>query len=301
MTQVELTQALNDALAKVTEWIEGLVRSLPEITVAVLVLVVFSLLARALRGVVRGLMGRVTQSRSLRDLAATTAYVAVWGMGLFLALGVLDLDRTVTSLLAGVGILGLALGFAFQDIAANFVSGILLNLRRPFVDGDLIETNDFLGHVERIDLRATQLRTLEGQLVLVPNKSVFGNPIVNYSAGGSRRMDLRCGVTYAQDLEEARTIALDAMKDVVGRRPDREPELFYEEFGESSINFVLRVWLEDPEQLSFLHARSDALIRLKRAFDAHDVPIPFPIVTLDFSDSGTRLLDEPLSALRSAS
>ena len=298
---MELNQALNDAVTKVTEWIEGLVRSLPEIVAAVLVLFLFSLLARGLRSIVRGVAGRVTQSGSLRDLAGTGAYVAVWGLGLFLALGVLDLDRTVTSLLAGVGIVGLALGFAFQDIAANFVSGILLNIRRPFVDGDLIETNDFFGHVERIDLRATQIRTLEGQLVLVPNKSVFGNPIVNFSAGGSRRMDLRCGVTYGEDLEKARSVALTAMQDVVGRRSDRDPELFYEEFGGSSINFVLRIWLEDPEQMTFLRARSDALIRLKKAFDAHDVSIPFPIVTLDFSDSGTRLLDEPLATLRSAS
>ena len=301
MTQMELSQALNDAVAKVAEWVEGLVRSLPEIVAAVLVLVVFWLLGRGLRGLVRAFMARVTQSGSLRDLAAAAAYIVVLGLGMFLALGVLDLDRTVTSLLAGVGIVGLALGFAFQDIAANFVSGILLNIRRPFTDGDLIETNDFLGHVERIDLRATQIRTLEGQLVLIPNKSVFGNPIINFSAGSSRRMDLRCGVNYGEDLEKARSVALTAMQDVVGRRLDRDPELFYEEFGGSSINFVLRVWLQDPEQRTFLQARSDALIRLKKAFDDHDVSIPFPIITLDFSDSGTRLLDEPLAALRNAS
>lgn len=298
---MELTQALNDAVAKVTEWIEALVRSLPEIVAAAVILLFFAVLARAVRGVVRRITGRITPHPSLKDLAATTASVAVWALGIMLALGILELDRTVTSLLAGVGIIGIALGFAFQDIAANFVAGILLNIRRPFTDGDLVETNGFFGHVERIDLRATRVRTLEGQLVLIPNKSVFGNPITNYAAGPQRRMDLRCGVTYGEDLEKARSVALAAMEDVANRRTDREPELFYEEFADSSINFVLRLWLRDSEQRTFLEARSDAVIRLKKAFDANDVTIPFPIMTLDFSDSGTRLLDEPLSTLREAS
>ena len=298
---MELTQALNDAFDKVTEWAEALVRSLPEIVAAILILVAFALVARGLRGLVRRLTGRITQHASLRNLAGTATYLAVLTLGVVLALGILELDRTVTSLLAGLGIVGIALGFAFQDIAANFVAGILLNIRRPFTDGDLIETNGFFGHVERIDLRATRIRTLQGQLVLIPNESVFGNPITNFSMAAERRMDLRCGVTYAEDLERARAVALAAMEGVAGRSVDREPELFYEEFGDSSINFVLRVWLGDTAERTFLEARSDAVIRLKKAFDANDVAIPFPIVTLDFSDSGTRLLDEPLSALRAAS
>ena len=298
---MELTQALNDAVAKVTEWVEALVRSLPEIAAATLIVVVFAVLARVVRGLVRQVTGHIIHHASLQNLAATSAYIGVWTLGLVLALGVLELDRTVTSVLAGVGIVGIALGFAFQDIAANFVSGILLNIRRPFTEGDLVETNGFFGHIERIDLRATRLRTLEGQLVLIPNKSVFGEPITNYSAGSARRMDLRCGVTYGEDLEKACSIALEAMEGVVGSRTDREAELFYEEFGGSSINFVLRLWLEDSSQITYLRARSDAVIRLKKAFDANDVSIPFPIMTLDFSDSGTRLLDEPLSSLRQVS
>lgn len=294
---MDLNQALQDAMAKVVEWIEALVQNLPEIVSAVLIIVVFSLLARAVRRIVTRLMDRVTDHGPVRSLTGKAAYLGVWALGLFFALGVLELDQAVVSLLAGLGILGLALGFAFQDIAENFIAGILMTIRRPFTDGDLVETNGFMGRVEDIDLRATHLRTAQGQLVRIPNGSVYGNPLTNYTDGPDRRMDLACGVSYGDDLEKARSVALEAMKGVEGRDPEREPELFYEEFGGSSINFVARVWLSDSEQRTFLAARSDAVIRLKKAFDENDVGIPFPIMTLDFSDAGTRLLDEPLQSL----
>lgn len=294
---MDLNQAVRDALAKVTGWIEGLVQSLPEIVSAILLIVLFSYLARVVRNVVRRLMGRVTDHGPVKSLLGNGAYVALWALGLFLALGVLQLDQAVTSLLAGVGILGLALGFAFQDIAQNFMAGILMALRRPFTDGDLVETSGHFGIVEDVDLRGTLIRTPQGQLVQIPNGEVYGGAIVNYTESGSRRLDLQCGVSYGDDLEKARSVALAAMEELEGRDPERDPELFYEEFGGSSINFVLRVWLDGAQQSTFVRARSDAVIRLKKAFDEHDVGIPFPIVTLDFSNAGTRRLDEPLQML----
>ncbi|MDX1493689.1 MAG: mechanosensitive ion channel [Longimicrobiales bacterium] len=297
---MDLNQALQDALAKVTEWIEALVQNIPEIISAIIIVVLFSFLAKTLRNVVKRLMDRVTDHGPVKSLMGKAAYIAVWALGLFLALGVLELDQAVTSLLAGLGILGLALGFAFQDIAQNFIAGILMTIRRPFTDGDLVETNGFFGKVEDIDLRATQIRTPQGQLVRIPNGSVYGNPLTNYTDSPTRRMDLACGVSYGDDLEKARSVALEAMQGVQHRDRNREPEFFYEEFGGSSINFVLRLWLEDSQQGTFLAARSDAVIRLKKAFDENDVGIPFPIMTLDFSEAGTRLLDEPLRALTEA-
>lgn len=295
---MDLNQAFQDAIAKVTEWIEALVQNIPEIISAIVIVAAFSLLARVVRNLIGRLMDQLTDHGPVKNLMGTVAYVAVWALGIFLALGVLELDQAVTSLLAGLGIVGLALGFAFQDIAQNFISGILMTIRRPFTDGDLIETNGFFGRVETIDLRATQIRTLQGQLVRVPNGSVYGNPLTNYTESEDRRMDLSCGVSYGADLGRVRSVALDAMTNVERRNPSRDPEFFYEEFGGSSINFVVRVWLENAEQSTYLAARSDAVIRLKKAFDDNDIGIPFPITTLDFSQAGTRLLDEPLKVLQ---
>ncbi|HKK93089.1 MAG TPA: mechanosensitive ion channel family protein [Longimicrobiales bacterium] len=297
----DLTASAQAALGKVTGWVEALVASLPEIIAAVVVLVLFAFLARAARAGTNRLMRRATDHGPLRGLTSNATYVAVLGTGVFVALGVLQLDTVLTSALAGVGIVGLALGFAFQDIAQNFVSGILITLRRPFTDGDLVETNGFRGRVEGVDLRATRIRSLQGQLVRIPNGSVYGNPIVNFDQGSSRRVDLSCGTSYGDDLEKARRVALDAMKDVEGRDPNRDPEFYYKEFGGSSIDFVVRFWLRGTDQGTYLTAQSDAIMKLKAAFDENDVGIPFPITTLDFSDAGTRRLDEPLRLLRSES
>lgn len=295
---MDFNQALQDAVAKVTEWMEALVLNIPEIISAVVIIVVFSLLARTARNLVRRIVDRTTDHGPVKSLLAKAAYLAVWALGVFLALGVLELDQAVTSLLAGLGILGLALGFAFQDIAENFIAGILMTVRRPFTDGDLIETNGFFGRVEDIDLRATHVRTPQGQLVRIPNGSVYGNALTNYTDSKKRRMDLACGVSYGDDLEKSRTVALDAMKEVAHRDTSRDPEFFYEEFGGSSINFKVRVWLEDAEQKTFLAARSDAVMKLKKAFDENDIGIPFPIMTLDFSEAGTRRLDDTLEFLK---
>ena len=216
--------------------------------------------------------------------------------GLFVALGILELDKTVTSLIAGAGILTLVAGLAFQDLAANFIAGILLQLRHPFRRGQLVKTNDFYGTVEHINLRATVIRTLTGQLVFVPNKDVFQSPLQNFSSEGRRRVDVPVGIWYGDDLARAERIAIAAVEEVPGRDPSRPVELFYEGFGDSSIDFMVRFWIPfDNREPDYLAARSEAVKRIKSAFDAQGVTIPFPIRTLDFSKIGGRMLHQELA------
>ena len=116
--------------------------------------------------------------------------------------------------------------------------------------------------------------------MLIPNKQVFENPIMNYTIRGTRRVDITLGVSYADDLEKAKRVAMEAVAAVPDRLPDREVELFYEEFAESSVDFTVRFWLPFEGQKDYLAARSDAIIRIKRAFDANGITIPFPTRTL---------------------
>ena len=122
-----------------------------------------------------------------------------------LYLSILQLDKAVTSILAGAGIIGLALAFAFQDIAANFISGIFISFRKPIKLGDVVKINDYMGKVEQINLRDTIILTFQGQMVIIPNKDVFQSPIENYSLLGRRRLDLVVGVSYGDDLEKVKT------------------------------------------------------------------------------------------------
>ena len=287
---LDVTDAASGLWIKLVGWYEGFIELLPNLFVAVLIVVAAAFLARLARRVVTALLHRVTehapQARNVVDLLGTLAYVAVLAIGTFLALRVIGLDGIVTTLLAGAGIVGLALGFAFQDIAANFIAGILMAIRNPFVVGEIIKSNDFTGTVQEISLRSTVIDTFTGQKVIIPNSKVFGDPIVNYSARRSRRVDLTCGVGYGDDLAHAQEVALDAVKRLDVVQSDKPVQLYYNEFGDSSINFTLRFWVAFSKQTDFLEAQSEAIKAIKAAFDANGVTIPFPIRTLDFDPNG---------------
>lgn len=202
------------------------------------------------------------------------------------------LDTAVTSLLAGAGIAGIALAFAFQDVAANFMSGIFLSLRRPIRVGDIVQVKEYMGKVHHITLRDTVIHTFRGQTVIIPNKEIFQNPIENYSLLGRRRMDLTIGVSYGEDLEKVRAVVLDAVKALPGISASEESTVFFKEFADSSINFSVRIWLDTPEQIPYLHLQSETIINIKKAFDKNNIVIPFPIRTLDFGIKGGQTLSE---------
>lgn len=283
---VEMAEATATVWTKVTGWIETAIAMLPNFVVALLVVLVFVLIAKIVRRIMGRVLATVVQNPQVARLLQTVVYVSIVTIGVFVALSVLNLDDAVTSLLAGVGILGLALGFAFQDIAANFVSGILLAIRRPFQEGDLIDSGGITGTVQEVNLRSTIIRQFDGQIVYVPNKDVFGGAIRNLYGSGDRRVDILCGVSYNDDLDKAKRVALAAMKQVPNRDESHEPAFFYTGFGGSSIDFVVNFWTKNSgDHGAFLQAQSDAIIALKKAFDEAGVDIPFPIRTLDAGDS----------------
>jgi small conductance mechanosensitive channel len=291
---MQVQDAFNELIEKVMGWLAGFILLLPNLAVAALVAVGFGVLSRIVRSAVMAAMSRMTSHPSIKDLLGTVAGFAVLVTGIFVALGIVGLDKTVTSLLAGVGIVGLALGFAFQDIASNFMSGIILMMRQPFTHDDLIETNGTIGLVKRIDLRTTVLHTLDGKVVVVPNSQVANSVLVNYTVSGRRRVDLGVGVSYGDDLETVRRVTIEAVEGLGERDPNEAVTLFYEGFGSSSIDFVVRFWIASSRQPDYMAARSEAIIAIKKAFDAQDITIPFPIRTLDFGEVGGDRLDEVL-------
>ncbi|WP_349354616.1 mechanosensitive ion channel family protein [Gracilimonas sp. BCB1] len=267
------------------------IEMLPNLAVALLVVIVFYAIAKGIRKFVGKVLSKVTTNKTVTGLAQTVLGVLVIGIGVFIALSILNLDGMVTSLLAGAGIIGLALGFAFQDIASNFISGVLLSVRHPFGIGDIIETNDLFGTVEKLNLRNTVIRTPQGQIIYVPNKVVYENPFINYTKNGERRIDLACGVSYGDDLEKARKIAIEAIEKLDMRDTSRDVELYFDEFGGSSVNFKIRFWIAFDKLPQYWGAQSEAIIALKKAFDENDIMIPYPIRTLDFGIRGGEKLN----------
>ncbi len=289
---MDFEKAFNLVRQKLAIWVQDFIRMLPNLALAVFVLVVGFYLATLARKIAKKTIRRFSVGAVLADLFSTFVYIFSVGITLFIVLQILKLDDAVTSLLAGAGIAGLALAFAFQDIAANFMSGILLIMRKPLRVGDIVAIKGYMGKVEHINLRDTVIATFQGQMVIMPNKDIVQNPIDNYSLLGKRRMDLTVGVSYAEDLQRVKQVTLNAVADIKGISKTNETTFFYEAFADSSINFTIRIWTSSVHQPDFLALRSEAIMCIKKAYDEEGISIPFPIRTLDFAAKGGQSLSE---------
>tara|TARA_B100001971_G_scaffold215190_1_gene259600 strand:+ start:25036 stop:25923 length:888 start_codon:yes stop_codon:yes gene_type:complete len=280
-------ETISILMKKLDGWAEGLIKIIPNFIAALVVLIIFVLLAKITKNIVSKVSNRLLKnSRALKNLLTSISFIFVLLIGLFISLEILNLEKTVTSLLAGAGVIGLALGFAFQEIASNFVSGILIALREPYKVGDIVQLEDYFGEVNAINLRTTNIRTFDGLEVLIPNKYLFTKPFINFTTTPERRLDIKVGVSYGDDLSKVEGIITDALADLEDRIEGKEIEVFYDEFGSSSINLTTRVWVNYPKNQAFLKAKHKAIICIKKAFDENGITIPFPIRTLDFDIKG---------------
>jgi small-conductance mechanosensitive channel len=250
------------------------------IAIAVAAFVVIVIVAKYASAGVQKFGERVSHSPAIGNLFATLLRVIAFVVALFVALRVLQLDGVAFSLLAGAGVVGIVIGFALQDIAANFISGIILAIQRPFRVGHLIETNDVYGIVRRINLRSTEVRTLDGQLVHIPNKNVLLNVVVDYNYIPFRRVDLDIGVSYGSDLAKVQKITCKTVQSLELCDKERPVELFFREFGNSAIIFEVRFWTAFENEVDFLEARSQAVMAIQKAYQKHAIEIPYPITTV---------------------
>ncbi len=289
------SKAWNLVSGKLMQWYEGLLTNLPNLLLAGLIIFVFVFVSKGVRRAGHRVMQRsLRNNMALSSLFSTLLQFGVILLGVFVALGVLNLDKTVTSLLAGAGVLGIALGFAFQDIAANLISGVVIAIKEPFKIGNIIEVDGIFGEVKNIDLRTTLIETFQGIEIFVPNKFMFEKPLHNFSGVPKRRLDIEVGVSYGDDLEKVEKVLYECLEELEGRVEEKPLEIFYKEFGSSSINCDVRIWVHYPKNLNYLKVRHAAVKAIKKAFDANDITIPFPIRTLDFGIKGGENLRTPL-------
>ena len=289
-------QPLRDELK---DWWAALLEILPNLMLAILVALVGWVLTRVLKKYFDKLSRRLVKDRKLAKLISSILTIlVVVGFGL-LVLSVLNLSGMVDKIVAAGGVAGLAFGLAFQDPLLNFFSGVILTVRNLFEVDDLIEVDGYMGVVQEITLRHTAIRTLQGQDVMIPNKIVSQSPLKNYDKLGMRRVDIACGVSYGDDLAKVKEVTIQAIKDKVAHDEGRGVQLFFNEFGGSSVNYTLRFWLDNRKtgQPDFLQAQSDAIMAIMSAYDANDIMIPFPIRTLDFGIKGGEKLSEMLGGL----
>lgn len=280
----QMTASVKTSWEKITDklsgWVEDIVLNLPNFILAALIFVLFYWLSRKVKQLVGRLLQNAIRQTSVRDLIANFASIVVLGIGFLMALNVLNLNEVLTSLLAGAGVAGLAIGLALQGTLANTFSGIFLAVRDVISVGDWVDTNGYSGEVISIDLRNTQIKEGDNNIVVIPNQMILDNPFKNYGLTKRIRTTIDCGVGYESDLEKVREVAIEAMKELFPPEPNENIEFHYLAFGGSSIDFQLRVWVNSQQALTAFEAKSKAIVALKKAFDAHDINIPFPIRTV---------------------
>ncbi|GGW89501.1 mechanosensitive ion channel family protein [Alteromonas halophila] len=296
---------LNEVYALISDkletWLETGIKHLPNLVVAFLIAIIFGIAAKLVGHAVRRVMRRTFESTQIADLLTSFIKITIVIAGIFIALDFVGLRGTVTSLLAGAGIVGLAIGFAFQDMTENLIAGIAMGIRKPFQIGDVIEAEGVFGKVESINLRNTLVETFFGQREIIPNKILFRNILTNYSALGKRRIEVPVGISYADDPAKAADVITEAIneKDYVINKDDTS--VFAAGFGDSSVNLLVWFWIDYPGQQGFMSARHDAVLTVKKVLEENDILIPFPIRTLDFAAKGGEKLDTMLSTLKGSS
>lgn len=250
---------------------------MPKLVVAIVVFLVSLVLARlAARAVVRVAAPRKVDEEIKRLLGRLTT-VAIIVIGTVVALDQVDFD--VTGFIAGLGLVGFTLGFAFQDIAKNFMAGILLLIQQPFDIGDAIEVSDYAGTVTDIDIRATTMKAWDGQQVILPNAEVYTSPITNYSKYPARRIILALGLGYEEDITRAQEVFLKVISHIEDVLHDPAPGVYCRSLGSSAVEVEAYFWV-DQTRSNLLEVTSRAVQSLKEEAAREGINLPYPIQTV---------------------
>lgn len=271
---VEVDTRLQTVWDQLLDHLVDLAAYTPLILVAAIVLLIFWWLAW-LVGRREKLFSRVTSNRFLQDLLRQSARTAVFLVGVLLALEILQVTALVGAVLGAAGVAGIALGFAFKDMAENYVASILLSLRHPFAPGDHVVVGSHEGKVIRLTSRATILITLDGNHLRIPNADVFKGTILNYTTNPRRRFSFNVGVGVQEGLTRARQTALAVLDEMDGVIAEPEPMVLIEQLGDSTVNLVCRGWV-DQREADFYKVRSEAIRLVKERFDEEGITMPEP-------------------------
>ena len=257
-----------------------------EVIQAAVVFVAAIAVAVLLRRLLVRALDRGDADRHVGRLAGRFLGLVVVVVGAIYALSAVGVR--IGPLLGAVGIGGVALAFAAQDILQNLVAGILLQIRRPFRVGDQIGSGEFEGTVDDVNLRTVELTTYDGLTVYLPNAEVLRAPIVNYTRTPSSRTSLTVGVAYDTDLSRAQAVLHEGCRSAAGVQEQPPVEVWVEEFAESSINVAVRYW-HAADIASRWRVRSAVAMSIKAALDDAGIRIPFPQRTLWFGPGETAL------------
>lgn len=261
---------MEEFLSKLTEY--GITAELgTNILKAIAILVIGRILVGILTSLVRKILARNQTDVTLAKFLVSLTKIALMTFVIVAAISALGVETT--SFVAIIGAAGLAIGFALQSSLANFASGVMLIIFRPFKAGDFVEAGGTSGSVEAVQIFSTVLKTPDNKMVIVPNGKVTGDSITNYSTMDKRRVDLIFGIGYDDDIKKAKAILEQILAGDDRILKDPAPTVAVLELADSSINFVVRPWVKTAD---YWGVHFDVTEKVKLTFDEAGISIPFP-------------------------
>ena len=274
---------IDTVIKSINELIADFIKLIPGFIAAGIVLLVTRYVDKWSQNLSSRVAARTFKSKSLQILFIQACSFSTWIIGLFLASVLAFPGLTLGHIVTTLGLSSVAIGFAFQDIFKNFLAGILLLAQEPFSIGDEIIVDGYQGFVEQINIRTTTLRTYQGEKVLIPNANIFTSSVQIKTAYAKRRTDLAVGVDYNTPLATAQEMLKTIACSMEGILTSPEPEIDLVNFGDSSIDFVVRYWTL-PQQKVVRQVQTKMILAIKDAFDEASISIPYPIRTLYYYD-----------------
>jgi len=255
-----------------TLW-EVLVSFFLDVLIALVIFVIALYLARILSSIVRKMLDHRKIPLGVVQLFSQLTYWTVIVTGVILAL---QRFFNVIPFVAGLGIVGLTVGLALQDVMKNFVAGLIILIQQPFLVGETIGVRGFDGTITAIDLRSTEMRASDGRLVILPNADVLANPIINYTRTSQRQADISINLPLNCNPDTVKQILLDAGRDIEGFLYKPEPAVVFSNMTDSAIQANLSFWV-DVKKNDLARVREAILFKVKSAFSEEGIEIPHPV------------------------
>ncbi len=255
-----------------TLW-EILVSFFLNVLIALVIFVIALYLARILSSIVRKMLDHRKIPLGVVQLFSQLTYWTVIVAGVILAL---QRFFNVIPFVAGLGIVGLTVGLALQDVMKNFVAGLMILIQRPFLVGETIGVRGFDGTITAIDLRSTEMRASDGRVVILPNADVLANPIINYSRTSQRQAELSLSLPLTSDPETVKKILMDAGRDIEGFLYKPEPSVVFVNLTDSAMQVNINFWV-DVKKNDVSRVKEAVLFKIKSAFSEEGIEIPHPV------------------------
>lgn len=270
-----LARRLRPALTRLQRGAFDIVEALPLALAGLAIFALFLVAGRLVTHWERP-YGWVTRNNFARDLLRQAVRAGFALAGIIVGLEVLEATALVAAVAGAAGLLALALGFAFRDLAENYIASVLLSLRQPFLPKDLVLIEGHEGHVVRLTSRATILMTLAGNHVRIPNSTVFKSVIVNYSRNPMRRFDFTIGVAPDTDITRALRLGIESLRQMPRTPDEPPPQGWVDAIGDSNVLLHFFGWA-DQRKVEWAKVRGEAIRIVKEAFDAAGVEMPEPV------------------------